>query len=158
MGAEVAAAYDLAEGSYPERIKGRLASASLFTTLGVQAQIGRTFTASEEWSGSDHVVLLSDRLWRTRFHEDPAVVGSTIRLNRNGTGAGKYTIVGVLPPSMRAAYPTHAELWSPVARDREPGSSGSGSMGVVARLKPGITMAQAESALRGVAAGLAHDH
>jgi hypothetical protein len=105
------------------------------------------------------VVLLTDRLWRARFNGDPAVIGSTIRLNRNHAGIAKYTNIGVLPASMRAAFANHADLWSPVARDDDQGANRRrGEFTVVARLKSGITMAQAEFALRAAADGLAREY
>src|SRR5262245_61356581 len=94
MGAWTGASFDFAEGPYPDRAPGQSATASFFTTLGVKASLGRTFLPEDERTGNDRVLLLTDRLWRTRFHADPGVIGSTVIVSRNQAGREKFTIIG----------------------------------------------------------------
>jgi putative ABC transport system permease protein len=87
-----------------ERLSTAQASASLMTTLGVSAAIGRTFTAEEE-AGDDHVVLLSDRFWRERFGGARSVLGTSITLD-----GVPYTVIGVMP--LTFDFPHGAALWT----------------------------------------------
>ncbi|MGH9720617.1 MAG: ABC transporter permease [Bryobacteraceae bacterium] len=144
VGAWTFAGFNLFTQSIPDSIRGARASASLFTMLGVQPQHGRLFAAGDEKPGSDQIVLLSDRLWRGRFNADPAIVGSSLMIGRNGEPAAEYTVVGVLPPSFDAAFRSHGDLWSPLA----PGRNDRGNWWVIGRLKPGLGTAQAATSLR----------
>ena len=76
----------------PERVFGRYVTASFFSTLRVQPQIGRFFDEDEDKAGAAHVMVISDGLWRRRFNADPAVIGRAI--NYNGAS---WTVIGVLP-------------------------------------------------------------
>ncbi|MBI3280367.1 MAG: ABC transporter permease [Acidobacteria bacterium] len=156
MGAYIPASFDLAGPAYSEQLHGRRASASFFHTLGVQPQLGRLFLPDEEHDGRDCVVLISDTLWRNRFQADPRVVGSIILLSRNGQPAEPYTIIGVLPARFEAAFPRYADVWGALARDGEEAyQRRMGGFDVVGRLKAGITLTQAESAMRSIAGVLA---
>ena len=111
------------------RLSTAQASASLMTTLGVSAAIGRTFTAEEE-AGDAHVVLLSDRFWRERFGGARSVLGTSIVLE-----GMPYTVIGVMAPTFD--FPHGAALWTPLPARPDP------NVGVlrpvVARLSPGTT-------------------
>lgn len=100
--------YRLTSVDDPEPLRGELVNASYFPLLGVEAQLGRTFTEDEDRiAGKDFVVLLSHGLWVRRFGMDPAVIGRTIRTDRT------YTVVGVLPPRFQGLTgPT--DVWVPV--------------------------------------------
>lgn len=102
----------------PRRLFGSRVSPNLFSVLGVAPVLGRTFTSDEDQPGRDHVVLLSDALWRSRFAADPDIVGRQIHLN-----GSMHTIVGVMPPGFQApAYTrgaTNIEAWIPAVL--EPG-------------------------------------
>jgi predicted permease len=137
----------------PERLQTMRVSANLFSLLGVQPQLGRTFALEEDQRGRDHVVLLSDDLWRRRFNADPRVVGRAIALNDE-----RYEIVGVLPPlsfpkvselfPITIATTSSPQLWKPLgAAPQELASRGDYNFACIARLKPGISVAQARSAL-----------
>ncbi|HEY6205631.1 MAG TPA: ABC transporter permease, partial [Chthoniobacterales bacterium] len=76
----------------PERVFGRYVTASFFTTLGIQPQIGRFFTEEEDKPGAPRVLVISDALWRKVFDADPALVGRAINFN-----GASWTVVGVLP-------------------------------------------------------------
>ena len=131
----------------PENLTAVRVSQQFFPTLGVQPMLGRNFEESE-MRGSPRVVILSHSLWANRFERDPAIVGRTIRLNREN-----WTVIGVLPPGFEhvgGAYrsPLQGEtvaLWWPVALDLpESGMFQWHFMNSVARLKPAVTVQQAE--------------
>jgi putative ABC transport system permease protein len=132
----------------PERLEAARVSASLFPLLGIEAAIGRTFRPDEEIAGRDHVAVLSDGLWRTRFGADPSIVGRTITLNDEA-----YLVSGVLPPGFR--FPRleqvfvmgisggQPQVWLPFAitdTDR-----GENSFATIARLKIGVSPEQARA-------------
>ncbi|MGH9396420.1 MAG: ADOP family duplicated permease [Terriglobia bacterium] len=114
-----------------------------FPMLGVRPIVGRTFLPSEGKQGENHVALLSETLWRNRFGADPRILGKTIRLDDTA-----YTVVGVMPAALR--YPS-AELWTPFALDEarfSPHSPVWAILTVIARLKPGVGVRQAQSDLQ----------
>ncbi len=148
--------FDLSGVGEPERIAGARVSPQLFEMLGVAPRLGRAFTASEDRPGNQRVVLLGDTLWKTRFGGDPGVVGRTITLN----GAA-HTIVGVMPPGF--AFPNGPELpstvgpfpsarmWRPMAlADSERTCGGCFNFAMLARLRPGVTAAQAQAEMDGI--------
>jgi hypothetical protein len=120
-------------GTGPERVGGALASAGLFRTLGVQPTRGRAFIAEDERLSSAPVVVISDTLWRRRFSADSGVLGATLRVN----GIDR-VIIGVMPP--RFAFPEYAEFWMPIAPAASAWSRANRSLGVVARLRPGVVI------------------
>ncbi len=98
----------------PMALLGVRVAATFFQVMGVAPAIGRTFTADEDSEGRGDAVILSDRLWRSRFASDPAIVGRTVRLNDR-----PFQVVGVMPPSF--AFPpgnagTTPDLWTPDCR------------------------------------------
>jgi putative ABC transport system permease protein len=133
----------------PERLKGRLVSASLFPLLGVEPQLGRVFTAAEDQAGAQGVVVLSHRLWQRRFGGDPAILGKTLTLNDE-----VHTVVGVMPA--RFKFPENDdELWVPIALTAQQAANRNRHyLQVVARLKPGVTLAQAQSEMTTIGARL----
>jgi predicted permease len=138
--------------SEPERLQTMRVSANLFSLIGVQPRLGRPFAAEEDQLGRDHVILLSDDFWHRRFNADPRVVGRTVALNSE-----PYEIVGVLPPfpfpkvselfPMIIATTSSPQIWKPLGAT--PGElAGTGfNFACLARLKPGVSIAQAVSAL-----------
>lgn len=133
----------------PERLEGRRVSTSFFPLLGVEPQIGRVFTAAEDQPGSQRVVVLSYGLWQRRFGGDAGIVGKTLTMN----GAG-YTVIGVMPA--RFQFPTaDDEAWVPIAFTQEEAADrGRHYLQVVARLKPGFAMAQAQGDMSTIATRL----
>jgi putative ABC transport system permease protein len=88
---------------------GQIVTTELFPTLGVGARLGRTFLDAEGVSGQDHVVVLSDRMWRDSFGADPQVLGQSVSLNNE-----PYRVVGVMPPGF--SFPDdNYQLWVPAA-------------------------------------------
>ena len=124
-------------------------SERFFDILGVAPALGRVFLAEEHLAGRHFVALLSDRIWRTRFGADPAIVGRTITLD------GKAVVVaGVLPA--RLDYPGAKDIWIPrVFTDRDRQARAQTYYRVIGRLKPGVTVAQARGDMGGIADRLA---
>ena len=155
MAAMVERSFNLTGVGEPERLEGRRISASLFDLLGVPALLGRTFVADDDRPGS-HVVLLSHSLWQRRFGSDPGVIGRALTLNGES-----YTVVGVMPRFVQLpGYATRSDqLWVPVAFPQEEGSQrGNHFLEVIARVKPGITLKQAQAEMETIAARLAQHY
>lgn len=145
--------FNLAAGPTPERIDGETVSSDYFAVLGVQPLAGRPFTADEDQPGRAPVALLSENLWRTRFHSDPAIVGSTITLNGATT-----TVLGVMPKSFDPVL-NKSQIWTPIAFTPEQKSNfDSHYLTVLARLKPGITLAQAQAELNVTSSQITEAH
>ena len=140
------------DGRPAERIEGHGFSPSLFVALGVQPMLGRTFTEAE--AEIDHpapVMVLSHRLWQRRFGSDPGVLGKQVSLS--GTSL---TIIGVMPPDFR--YPLdETEYWVPLGINHFQLQGSARFFEVVARLKPGVSVQQAQAEMDGIGAQLARD-
>jgi putative ABC transport system permease protein len=141
---------NLSGGEEPARVETGGVTANFFATLGVSPALGRAFLADDARPGAPDVVLLSDGLWRRRFGADPAVVGRDLMLNGQPT-----TVVGVMPAGFQV--PPGVELWVPFT---EGGSGGlrrdhrGRFLVTVARLKPEVSVPQAQAAMEGIAAQL----
>jgi predicted permease len=134
----------IGEASSTEREQTMRVSPDFFSTLGLGPVIGRTFTDEETTSQTDHVAILSDAFWRQRYNADPNVIGRHVRVN-----SVPRTVIGVLPPAFRFLS-SDARLFLPLAsraEDRTPlqRHSGGNVTQMIARLKPGATVAQAQS-------------
>jgi len=132
----------------PERILVEFVSAPYFSLLGDTAVRGRTFSADEDVVATpEYVTVLSDGMWKRRFGADPAIVGQSLTLNTR-----RYTIVGVMPAGFKGLTDT-AELWVPFAVYAAPETMASRStrgFGALARLRPGVTVASAQSEMDGI--------
>ncbi|QSQ12309.1 ABC transporter permease [Myxococcus landrumensis] len=138
----------------PQHLRVVEATASFLPTLGVVPALGRNFTEGEETSGNDKVVMLTHQTWRTHFSQDAGVLGRTLQLDGE-----PYTVVGVLPRGV--AYPAGADLYRPFAPSAELASEEKREtrfLEVLARLKPGVTMAAAAKDLARVSQSLAQTH
>ena len=138
----------------PESISTARASANVFAVLGVQPRLGRTFTDLEDQLGRDHVVILSDEIWRRHFGADPQILGRSISLNDEA-----YAVVGVLPPTFHfpkvgqlyamAIAAEQPQIWKSLgARAEELDPGGQFSFACIARLHDGVSLAQASSDLK----------
>ena len=134
----------------PEHITGLHVSASIFPMLGVQPMLGRVIAASDDRPGAPHVAVISYGLWQRRFGGQRDVVGRSVLLDGERT-----TIVGVMPQSFGFApfWATHSELWAPGQFETRT-ERGAQSLRVFARLKRGVTLAQAQSEIAAVTAHL----
>ncbi len=152
MVAITGAVFNLTAGDRPERVSGLLVSSAFFSTLGVMPALGRAFLPEEEKSGADHVVILSDTLWKRRFGGEPGIAGKQISLNRQN-----YTVVGVMPPGFHFAGAA-GELWTPLALDPNRANRNFYYLQAVARLKTGITIEQARTDLNTITRQLALEY
>ena len=143
--------FNLTGGDMPERIQGAVVTPSLFPLLGVQPIKGRVFNESEFGEGNDGVVVISERLWRRGFNADPQLVGTQLSINGRSL-----TVVGIMPANFEfplslfgvqgGTFAERADMWKPIAFTKaEMESRGSRSYGVIGRLKPGVTIAQAQA-------------
>jgi predicted permease len=134
-------------GDQPESVPGAMVSANLFSVLGVSPAIGRSFTLDEDNPGSDQLpVILSYEFWQSHFGGDPGVLGRALALDNQ-----KFNVVGVMPP--RFQFPVQrerVEMWITIARDLQGKSAMAAQRGVsylqvIAHLKPGVEIPQAQS-------------
>ena len=143
----MAAFVDIPEGfnltgeGEPQRLEARYATSGFFSLLGIQPVAGRTFTPEEDKPGASSVVMLSHRLWQSRFGSDPASVGRTLMLDGRG-----YTLVGILPAAFRMAPTT--DIWMPVGQYGDDLTSHlHHEFSIVARMKPGVKITEAQAEL-----------
>jgi putative ABC transport system permease protein len=126
----------------PESLNTAAVSANYFSVLGVTPQLGRTFMTGEDQPGRDHVVILSHGLWERDLGSDPAVIGSTVRLNRE-----TYTVVGVMPASF-SLMGFIPQMWTPLVlspSDQTAAAHRDRYLFLFARMKPGVSMEQASA-------------
>ena len=155
--------YNLTSGGEPEKVNAERISATLFPMLGVQPAIGRGFLEAEDQEGRDQVVLLSDSLWRRRFHADPNVLGQKVVLNDK-----PYEVIGVMPAGLKLPRVSQLQsmhlndedpdIWKPFAAtsdDLEP--LGNFNFGCIIRLKHGATMPAALQEANGIVADILRD-
>src|SRR5262245_50738925 len=128
-----------------------LVSPETFALFRVFPILGRTFTAEETLPGSFRVAVLSHALWQDRFGSDPNVIGRTVELS----GAA-YTVIGVMPAGF--SFPNQAELWLPLRINPNQLDRGPHYLRVVGRLKPEVTLAQAQAEMSAIAARLAQQY
>jgi putative ABC transport system permease protein len=132
-------------GAEPAQIGGAFVTPGLFGALGVTPARGRVFQPEDAEPGRDHVVIISDGLWRQRFAADPDVAGKTLTLNDR-----PFTVIGVMPPHFR--FPSASqEVWLPTP----PRQPGSGRLLATAILKPDLAKPTAQARLDTLAAALA---
>jgi predicted permease len=133
---------NLSSGDHPQQIEGVHISADYFKVFGISPMLGRTFTAAEDLPGGPKAAIISEGLWRSHFGSDPKILSSAITLNSE-----TYPVIGVIP-SRFIANP-QAEVWIPLQAD--PNSTNQAHyLSVAARLKPGVTLGQAQSEMRAV--------
>jgi predicted permease len=137
----------------PIRLHGMEITSGYFRVLGLATQLGREFDSKAEIPGNGQQVILSDRVWRSRFGASPYIIGRKLTLNSQ-----PYTVVGVMPPGTAhpgneyqpLAYGQDVDVWSPFTFEGNPSQRGSHFLEVIGRLKPGITIAQANAELNTV--------
>jgi predicted permease len=117
-------------------------SANLFDVLGVAPTLGRTFVPDEGRPGGDHVIVLSAELWRERFGGDASVVGRVLQLDHEA-----YRVIGVMPADS-APFGTHPDAWTPFAFDPKAWYHRAGFSQALARLRPGVTLTDANRTFR----------
>src|SRR5262245_7071471 len=140
------AAFNLTGSGDPERLVGAVASGNFFQAMGVGAAMGRAFLPEAEKTGQDQVVVLSHGLWRQRFGGDPSIVGKTLTLDGR-----KFEVIGVMPPEFD--FPQGARLWTPMNFETTEGMQQRKAhfLRPIGRLKPGVTLAQAQTDMDAIA-------
>lgn len=130
-----------------ERVLGLHVTADILPLLGVPPLLGRVFTPEDDLPGNEHRVVIGYGLWQRTFAGDPAVIGRTVRLDGD-----PYTIVGVMPREFAFApfWAVGAELWAPLPLANKQTQRGGNSLRVFARLKPDVTLAQAQADITAV--------
>jgi putative ABC transport system permease protein len=142
----------------PQRYTGGYVTEDLFKIIGVSPVLGRDFTAEDNKPGAEKVAILGDEIWRRDFAADPNIIGQNVRIN--GKAA---TIIGVMPPNFK--FPISEELWTPLYNEFPPVPRGGLFLGannrapaVMGRLKPGVTIDQANAEFIALARHLAQDN
>src|SRR5262245_3541464 len=131
----------------PEQLQGAFVTHGTFEILGVAPILGRTFTAEEDQPDHDLVVILSYGLWQRRFGGDPNVLGQTVLLNNRPR-----VVIGVMPKGFQ--FPEVAEAWGPLALTPKQFTRTDHGLDSIARLKPGVTLAQAQAEMISLAASI----
>src|SRR5256714_8086971 len=142
----------------PQRYTGAYITEDLFKMIGVSPVLGRDFTADDNKPGAQKTAILGDKIWRRDFNADPNVVGQNCVIN--GKAA---TIIGVMPPGFE--FPVSEELWTPLYNEWPPTPRGELFLGansrapaVMGRLKPGVTLDQANAEMIAIARNIATDN
>ncbi|MBV8672659.1 MAG: ABC transporter permease [Acidobacteriaceae bacterium] len=147
------ASMPLGTGGRPLQVQVLSATPGIFSVLNIVPQVGRAFTSQEAQTGHEHVVLLTNPLWRQQFQSDPAILGRTITLN-----GFPYTVIGVMPPSFHLPVvqaiagpdkdrgkPVEAIVPLAFSKDRLEEAMGDFDYFGLARLNPGVSVAQANA-------------
>ena len=141
--------FSLVGDGEPERLRATLVTSGFFQAAGTDALLGRTLTAEDYQPGKDRVVVLGHGLWQRRFGGDSSIVGRKLILNGQ-----PYVVAGVMPPEFQ--LPPDREIWAPrVVTENQRQSRGATYWNVIARLKQGTTVVQAQEEMNGIAARLA---
>jgi len=142
---------NITSGGEPQQVTGVSVTADFFPILGVAPALGRTFLPEEDRPGGDMAVVLSYGLWQQMFGGS-SVLGRTIRINE-----ASCTIIGVMPRGF--AFPNYkAELWTAARLDPARALRDGRNYSTVARLQPGVTLAQAQAEMGNIAAKLGEEH
>ncbi|MFN2579096.1 MAG: ABC transporter permease [Pyrinomonadaceae bacterium] len=144
MGAWAGASFNVGGGDRPEQVAGSQRTPGFFTMEGLPMMLGRDFLPEEGQPGQDHVVILSHRLWARQFAEDRGLLGKEIRLSGE-----RYTVVGILPPGIHDRF--NSQLWVPLVTQREQVDQSPRPVLVMGRLKDGVSRAQAQAEMTGIA-------
>jgi putative ABC transport system permease protein len=137
----------------PERLGIRMVSSDFFDALGAKPLLGRTFVPEDDAPGAARTVVLSNALWQRRFASDPRVIGQTVSL-----GGAAYTVVGVTTPGFRFLVSADAFVPIGLMADQYKQRSDHPGISALARMRPGVTIEQARSALNAVAERLEKEY
>jgi putative ABC transport system permease protein len=146
--------FNLVEAGEPRQLHGAAVTANYFTTSGVKPVAGRLFRPEEDRPDSAPVAAISYKLWQQLFGADPAVIGRTVKFE-----AGSYTVVGILPSGFD--MPFAADVWVPLQLKIETApleERAQPRYDFVARLKPGVSLSEADVELKGIARSLEQEY
>lgn len=136
----------------PAQMLGSRLSAGVFPLLGVGPAVGRTFRPEEAQPGASRVVLVAHGLWQRRFGGDPRLLGRSLTLDGQG-----HTVIGIMPPGF--SLPNNdAELWAPLSLDSASADRSNHFLRVLGRIRPHVSLEQAEAELRGIARRLEQEY
>ncbi len=145
--------FNLTGDGEPEKIQAYGVTANFFGLLGIRPVLGRTILPEEDQPQANKVVMLSYRLWQRRYGGEQSVIGRELLLSGE-----KYTVVGVMPAGFQFME-SYIGLWVPIAFTSETlGQRGGHYLTVFARMKPGVTLAQANADIQTIQQRIAHDH
>ncbi len=134
--------FTLTHGDAPEVITGTSTTSALTRVLGVTPELGRGFASADDQTGAPHVVILSHRLWARDYNADPSIVGRQVRIDDES-----YAVIGVMPASLEAVS-NGAEIWVPLElSSADLMDFKARRLQLIARLAPGVTIAQAKAAV-----------
>jgi predicted permease len=153
IGAYAGTAFTITGTQQAELLEGTRMTANMWALVGARPLVGRLFSSAEGEFGAHRVAVLSERVWRRLFGADPAIVGSALQLDSES-----FTVVGVLPDSFQ--FPNErVDLWAPLSFSPTSPENSRRSRFVdqLGRLKPGVTLAQAQADLSRVAEGVARE-
>ena len=137
--------FNLTGDGEPEKIQAYEVTANFLPLLGVKPVLGRNFTAEEDQPGANNVAIISHSLWQTRYGGDAGILNRNIRLNDEN-----YTVIGVMPGDFQFG-PDYIRLWTPIAlTPQQLNDHRNHYLNVVGRLKPGVTLAQANADIKAV--------
>jgi predicted permease len=159
MGALETTGYKLAGDGTPELVHGAVVTAGLLRALGTRPLLGRVFRDDEDRPNAGKTAIIGEGLWRRRFGADPQIVGKTIRLSDH-----RHTVIGVLAAGTEPPSHYHGgldEIWTPLGATYTPqqwNQRGRHNWMVIARLKPDITLAQADAEMRSIGESLAREY
>ncbi len=150
--------YTLTGTGHPEALTTCAVTYGFFSILRAQPLLGRVFLPSEDYPGHDHEIVLSYGMWRSRYGANPGIVGQNIELNGE-----KYNVIGVMGPGFEFPIVTdpnyRPQMWKPLAwTDQERAVRDNHNYDVIARLKPGVTLKQAQAEMNTISDRLAQQY
>src|SRR6266436_1020383 len=140
--------FSLSVSGHPEAVQARITSPGFFNMQGIPLSLGRDFFPEEDQPGKDHVLIMTHRFWQERFGSDSHIIGQQVRLNGE-----PYSVVGVLAAGMSDRFESH--LFVPLSFKPDQINHDSRGLLVMARLKPGVTLQQANADMNSVALHIA---
>jgi predicted permease len=152
MAAQTGGSVTLTSVEAPIQLRGSRVSAHYFDIFGEKPALGRTFAADEDQPGKEQVVVLSNRIWQSRFGADPKIIGRIIHLDNK-----PYTVIGVLAAN-GSRDRGWEDLWTPLAFQPQDMTRNFHWMMSWARVKPGVSLAQARTQMKSIAARIEHDY
>ena len=145
--------FNLTGDGEPQKIEAFGVSANFFPLLGIKPALGRPFLSEEDKPEVNKVVIINHSLWQQRYGGDRGIIGRELQLNGE-----KYTVVGVMPAGFQF-LDSHVKVWVPIAFTSEKLAQRSAHyLKIVARMKPGVTLEQANADVRTIQQRIAHDH
>jgi putative ABC transport system permease protein len=145
MAARSNRSFNLTGDGEPEKLQAYEITANFFPLLGVKPALGRNFTAEEDQPGANRVAIISYSLWQSRYGGDASILNRNIMLNDES-----YTVVGVMPANFQFGG-SFIKLWTPIGfTPKDLANHGDHYLNVIGRLKPGVTLAQANADIKAV--------